>query len=129
MASEIRNFAVSVAANTLITAPQVTALSMPARIVRSVRIRVPPGPAGLVGFALGAAGVRVLPWGAGQWMVADNEVIDWPLEDQITSGAWQLQAYNSGVYAHTLYLTFQLDPLRARPVSIGLTRPLVVTAR
>lgn len=126
MASEVRNFAVTVPAGTAIAAPLVSALSMPARIVRSVRVRVPPGPAGVVGWALGAAGVRILPWGDGQWIVADNEWIEWPLEGQITSGAWQLVAYNLGIYNHTLYVTFQLD-VPGRPAAV-LAGPLVLRA-
>lgn len=126
MAAEVRNFAVLVPAGTLKAAPQTTALDMPARIAREVRVRIPPGPAGEVGWALGAAGVRVLPWGADEWIVADNEAIDWPLEGQITSGAWQLQAYNTGTYPHTLYVTFQLDP-PATGAGLGLAPPLVIT--
>lgn len=110
MASEVRSFAATIPAGTLVAAPVTVDLAMPARIVRSVRVRTPPGPAGTVGWALGAAGQRVLPWGANQWIVADDEVIEWTLTDQITSGAWQLQGYNTGVYAHTLYVTFSLDP-------------------
>jgi hypothetical protein len=126
MAAEIRSFAVTIPAGTPVSAPQVTALAMPARIVRSVRVRVPPGPAGLVGWALGSAGQRVLPWGPNQWIVADNEAIEWPLTGQISSGAWQLQAYNTGVYAHTLYLVFQLDPVGRVGAVAGLFAPLAV---
>jgi hypothetical protein len=127
MASEVRNFAVAVPSETPIATPQVTDLSMPARIVRSVRVRVPPGPAGLVGWALGAAGVRVLPWGADEWIVADDEVLEWPLTGQIESGAWQLHAYNLGIHTHTLYVTFLVDPPSSAADSIGQV-PLVVVA-
>lgn len=125
MAAEVRTFAVSVPAGTSQAAPQVTALTMPARVVRSVRFRIPPGPAGVLGFALAAAGVSVVPWNAGAWLVGDNEVIDWPLEGQITSGAWQLRAYNSGVYAHTVYVSFLLD-LPQRVTSATLPPPLAI---
>ena len=128
MAQEVRNFAVTIPAGTALAAPQVTDLAMPARIPRSVRVRVPPGPAGEVGWALGSAGERVLPWGPGEWIVANDEAIDWPLEGQITSGAWQLQAYNTGAYDHTLYVTFQLDPAASPGEVAGLRPPLVVTA-
>lgn len=110
MAREVRNFAVEVPSGTAKATPQVTDLAMPARLVRRVRVRIPPGPSGLVGWALGAAGERVLPWGANEWIVADDEVIEWELTGQIDSGAWQLQAYNTGLYDHTLYVTFHLDP-------------------
>lgn len=128
MAREIRNFTVSVPIGTTIAAPQVTALTMPARQVRGIRVRVPPGPRGAVGFALGASGVAVLPWGPGEWMVADDEAIEWPLDGQITSGAWQLRAYNLGDYPHTLYVTFQLDPLPSVENGQLLSAPLDLTA-
>lgn len=121
MAQEVRSFTVSIPAGTLSTAPQVTDLSMPARLVREVRVRIPPGPAGTVGFALAASGVAVVPWNAGQWLVGNDETIVLPLADQITSGAWQLRAYNVGVFAHTLYVTFLLDIPQLQPgATIGL---------
>lgn len=127
MAAEVRNFAVTVPAGTAIASPQVTALAMPARIVRSIRLRIPPGPSGQVGFALGSAGTPVIPWGAGQWLVGDDEVIEWALEDQITSGAWELRAYNLGVFDHTLYVAFLVDiPGQARPGD--LLHPVTISA-
>lgn len=127
MVAEVRNFAVVVPAGTASSSPQVTDLDMPARLVRGIRVRIPPGPAGTVGWALGAAGTRVLPAGVGEWIVADNEVIEWPLDQQIDSGAWQLQAYNLGAFDHTLYVTFLLD-LPGQRGTLPSTSPLLVTA-
>lgn len=121
MADEVRSFTVSIPAGTLATAPQVSDLAMPARIVREVRVRIPPGPAGTVGFALAASGVPIIPWNAGQWLVGNDELVTLPLANQITSGAWQLRAYNTGVYAHSLYVTFLLDLVQlAAGATIGL---------
>lgn len=128
MAREVRAFAVTVPAGTTAAAPQVTALTMPARIVRSVRFRVPPGPAGSVGFALGASGAQVVPWEPGTWLIADDEVIEWPLEGQLETGAWQLRAYNTGRWDHTLYLSFLLDPLDSGRPGLALSGPLDLTA-
>lgn len=127
MATEVRSFAVSIPAGTLSTAPQVSALTMPPRIVTSIRVRVPPGPRGLMGWAISASGTVILPWNAGAWMVQDDEVTDWPLEGQIMSGAWQLTAYNTGVYAHSVYLTFSLEPIGSR-AGLTLVTPLAITA-
>jgi hypothetical protein len=127
MAREVRNFAVSVPAGTAQASPQTTDLTMPARIVRAVRVRVPPGPAGVMGWALAASGVNIIPWASGQWMVMDDEAIEWPLESQIESGAWQLRAYNTGVYAHSLYVTFLVDPLGASGGPIIVTSPVEVS--
>lgn len=125
--AEVRNFAVTVPHGTPQATPQVTALAMPARRVAWIRARIPPGPAGVLGWALGAAGVRVLPYAANQWIVGDNEVIEWELVEQISSGAWQLQGYNTGTYDHTVYITFGLE-LVTGPSSGFTASPLDLAA-
>jgi hypothetical protein len=84
--------------------------------VVEIDIVVPHGPAGFMGFAIGAAGVPVFPEASGQWIVTDDQRITWPLEDAIDSGAWEFFGYNTGSYAHTVYVTFQCD-LVQEPVS------------
>ena len=79
---------------------------MPPRLVNQVEIRVPPGPRGELGFALGAAGQPVIPRAAGTFVVTDDERIEWPLEGQIDSGAWECFTYNTGALPHTVYLRF-----------------------
>ena len=110
MAVETRTYAVVVPAGTAEATPQLSDLAMPARIVRGIRVRVPPGPGGELGWALAAAGQAIIPWGGGTWIVADDEVITWTPEQTIESGAWQLLAWNTGTYDHTVYVTFELDP-------------------
>lgn len=127
MTSEYRNFEVVVAIGTTRAAPQVDALAMPARIVRSVRIRIPPGPNGAVGFALGSANQRVIPWNANSWFVGNDEVIELPLTGQIDSGAWQMQSYNTGTLPHTLYVTFTLDPIHSQD-AVPMITPLRLSA-
>lgn len=127
MADELRSFSVTVPAGTAIATPLVTALTMPARIVTGIRIRIPPGPFGAVGFALAAAGTNIIPAGAGQWFIADNEVYDEPLSSQIESGAWQLSAYNLGRWPHTLQVMFRLALLRQGEPA-GFAAPLTVVA-
>jgi hypothetical protein len=127
MAAEIRQFNVTVPAGTAIAAPQVSSLAMPARIVDLIRIRVPPGPRGAVGFAFGMAGTRIIPFNAGAYVVADDEVLEWPLSGQPDSGAWQLFAYNLGANDHTLYITFHLELPQSR-AAVALAPPLIITA-
>jgi hypothetical protein len=109
MAREVHSFEVTIPAGTAKASPQVTDLAMPPRVVVEVEVVVPPGPRGKVGFQLGAAGVQMLPYQPGTFFVADHESIRWPLEGQISSGAWQLIAYNTGFFAHTLEVRFLVD--------------------
>lgn len=109
MARDVQRFQVTIPAGTPANAPLVTQLSMPARIVERVQIAVPPGPRGNLGIALGAAGVQYLPSNPGGFLTPDNQFIDWPLEDVIESGAWQLIGYNTGQFDHSVEVVFLLQ--------------------
>jgi hypothetical protein len=125
MAQDVQIFPVTVPAGTPKSAPQVTNLVMPPRSVTTVEVVVPSGCRGLVGFALGSAGVPVIPVNLGTYIVTDGEVLSWPLEGFWDSGAWQLTAYNTGKYPHTLQVRF----LCALPTSASPTaQPLSADA-
>lgn len=111
MGSLIKHFAASILPGTAQASPVTVALAMPGRTVVGVRIRVPPGPRGLMGFRLTASGGPVIPEDPGQFLVADAEVFDWDLVDVPQGAAWQLQGYNTGAFAHTVYLDFRVLPL------------------
>jgi len=109
VAQEVREFAVLVPAGTAVSAPLVTDVSFPERIVTAVSWRVPPGPSGRLGWALTSAGTPVIPIQPGTYIVTDDQAATWQLDGYLDSGNWQVTAYNSGVYDHTVYLTFLLD--------------------
>lgn len=111
MAREVYRFAVSVPAGTLQAAPQVTALTMPSRVVSRVAVKVAPGPHGLVGFQLASGGVQMVPVNQGQFLTPDGETLSWDLSGYPTTGAWQMIAYNLGSFAHTLEVRFEADPV------------------
>jgi hypothetical protein len=117
MAREVQRFSVTIPAGTPRLGALAFPLAMPTRIVVEVEIVVPPGPRGEVGFQLGSGGLQIVPATPGQFVVTDNEVIHWPLESQITSGAWQLIGYNTGSFDHTLEIRFLVDlvPLPGEP--------------
>lgn len=109
MAQEIRSFSITIPAGTAIATPQVTQMSMPARNVDEVEVEVPPGPRGEVGFTLGSSGVQVIPIQLGSWIVTDNYTLNWRLEGFWDSGSWELRAYNTGSFDHTLSVRFLLS--------------------
>lgn len=127
MSAEVRQFQVTTPAGTLASAPLTTSLAMPARIVEHLRIRVPPGPRGNLGFAVAMAGVPVIPVNVGTWIIADDERFDWDLENLPDSGAWQLLSYNVGKLPHSVFLTFSLGIISSGVPTL-LPAPLVVTA-
>lgn len=122
MTTEIRDFTVTIPAGTLQSAGFTAPLSFPARIVTQINVRVPPGPRGEVGFAIGTGGLNVLPYGQGTFIVTDNEDLEYQLTDTIQSGAWQLLAYNTGAYDHTLRIYFFCDVVT--PAAGGSSAPI-----
>lgn len=109
MAAEVREFAVTTPAGTPQVAPLLTSLAFPPREVTRIEVKVPPGPAGVLGFRIGSGGIPIIPTNPGAWVITDNEVIGWNLTGQITSGAWQAISYNTGSLPHTIYVRFLLD--------------------
>lgn len=108
-AQEVRAFEVTCPPGVLPDAPQIVDLVMPVRTVLGIRVRIPPGPLASMGFAIGAAGVPVIPYDSDVYVVADNETFEWDLADQINSGAWQVFMFNGGQYAHTIYVYFTVQ--------------------
>jgi len=122
VAQEIREFAVTIPAGTPKTAPVTTPVVFPSRIVTAVSWRVPPGPSGQMGWALTSAGAPVIPIQSGTYVVTDDRSDTWELKGYLDSGNWAVTGYNTGVYPHTVYLTFQLD-LPGSPESPSVPSP------
>jgi hypothetical protein len=75
-----------------------------------------------MGWRLSSDGVAVVPVVPGSWVIADGEADDWALDGYLDSGNWQVTGYNTGVYPHTVHLTFLLDPVSqqaAAPVLVA----------
>lgn len=119
MAREIRAFTLAIPPGTTANSPLVMDTPMPERRVDELQIIVPPGPSGLVGFAVLYAGVRVIPYLSDQWIITAGESINWPLEDQPTSGDWSVAGYNTGSQTHSIYFRFLLS-LVTDPAATGL---------
>lgn len=117
MASEVQTFTCTVPAGTVQASPVTIDLTMPPRTVRRIEWFVPSGNRGLLGWAIGAAGVPIIPRNAGAWIVAEAVDRGWDFETPVNSGAWQFFGYNTGAYAHSVYLRFLLDPVDAGPLA------------
>lgn len=116
MARESRQFTATIPGGTLPAAPLVTDIPIPVGIVRQVRWRVPAGNLGLLGWRITMGGVQVLPSGGDPWVIADGQTGDWQLDGYPDSGAWQVTGYNTGSYAHSVYVTLDFDPVTRAPV-------------
>ncbi len=100
------------------TASYSTDLTFPAATVVAVSWKVPPGPRGYMGWALGASGDQLIPNNVGEWIVTDDEEDVWNLTETITTGDFTFLGYNNGTYAHSVFLRFLCVPL-----SVGAAMP------
>lgn len=109
VAREIQEFQVTVPAGTPASAPLLSSIATPIRVVTRIDWRVPRGPMGTLAFLIAMGGVPVLPLPAGTYVVADGESGTWLVDGQPDSGAWQVKAYNTGAYPHSVYVTLYCD--------------------
>jgi hypothetical protein len=83
---------------------------------------VPPGASGVVGWRVLNAGVQRIPWASDPWIVTAGESISWPMTNQITSGSWQVQGYNTGQFPHAVYFRFLCSLI---PLASGASSPML----
>lgn len=119
MSHQYRNFTVTIPAGTPKTAPAVTDVSFPPFVVAGVRILVPPGPNGVMGFQVLSGGQQFLPWNLGEFLVTSNERLIFVADQWPDTGSWQIAGYNTGQYPHTIYVTFELNPISVEPAGPG----------
>jgi hypothetical protein len=111
MATEVRQFTATIPAGTAAATPVTVPMRFPARQVTGVEIIVPPGPSGLVGFALLNGTTRVIPYQSDLWIITAAEKIEWPLEGFAQTGDWSLIGYNTGTQDHAVYVRFLCVPV------------------
>lgn len=127
MAQRIESPVVTVPAGTLRTAPLDTNLTWLPGILERLEIVVPPGPSGLVGFAIGHSRQPIIPFSSGQWIIADDEHFDWQISDYPTGAKWFVRAYNEDIYEHSLFFTVHLRELGRFTVPTVEIVPVVPT--
>lgn len=109
MSREIREYQFTIPPGTPLAAPITQSIAFPPRVVDKIQFTVPPGPFGFMGFAIAAAGVPIIPYNPGGWIVTNDEKAELDIDGYIDSGAWQAMGYNTGIYPHTVYLRFFLS--------------------
>lgn len=119
MADRIETPVVTVSAGTAIATPQTTVLTLRDAVLERIEVVIPPGPSGLMGFVFLHSGQQVIPFQTGQWIIADNDKLSWDVENFPTGSKWSVRAYNTDVYAHSIYLRLHFKELPIPTVTAG----------
>lgn len=109
MATEVHQFTVTIPAGTTKAATFSENLSLDNRVIESIDLEVPAGPAGLMGFYIARAGQQVIPFEDGQYIVWDDRSASWQLSEQPTAQGWQIVGYNTGVFDHAVVVRFHTN--------------------
>lgn len=125
MADRVEWFPITVPANTPQIAPVTTPMVFNQGTVLEIDVKIPPGPAGNVGFQIFAGGSQYLPRTIGNFIFPDDDYLTWVVKDAINSGSFALVAFNTDVWPHLIEVSFQVDeivfapsPFSSLPVSL-----------
>jgi len=77
----------------------------------NVRIVVPPGHNGLTGVRVLWAGTPIIPYGGAPYIIANDDKMDWDINQDVNTGSITVQGYNLDIWPHTFYLRGLLDRL------------------
>lgn len=109
MADRVEWFDITIPAGVAAATPQTFALKFNQGDVVEISAKVPPGPAGNVGFYIQAGGSQFIPRTRGVFIIPDDDYLVWPQHSAINSGSWALVAYNTDVWSHIIQVGFQIN--------------------
>lgn len=112
MAQRVEISSVTCPANTAQANAIETSLAFNPGIVREVEIVIPAGHAGVTGLALANAHQIIIPASGNVWIIGDDDVLRWPLDGYINSGAWSAFTYNTDfANPHSWYFRWLIDEI------------------
>jgi hypothetical protein len=111
MATEVHQFSATIPAGTAIDSPVSIPLEQANYEIEQIDVQVPPGPNGLMGFYIALGDTPWLPFEAGEWIVLNDRTEEWPTENQVVNGGWNVVGYNLGQYDHTVTVRFHTNPI------------------
>lgn len=123
MSDRLEWFNITVPAGTTKANPQKTSLAFPQGTVIEIDVKVPPGPAGNVGFFISAGGTQYVPRTFGSFIVPDDDYFTWPMVNAINTGSWSFTAFNTDIYDHLIQVGFQVNELVFAP-DISITQAI-----
>ena len=106
------------------SAPVEIDLSFDPGTVTEIEIVIPDGHGGATGIAIAQAHGIIIPYSGSVFIIGNNEVIHWPVQDFLNNGSWSAFVYNTDTeYDHTFYLRFLINE-NPRAIQAAIAQPL-----
>lgn len=116
MVDRIEWFEFTIPANGVQSAPVSFPMVFAFGEVVEIDVKIPPGPAGNLGFFITAGGSQYIPRTRGSFIFPDNDYLTWPIHNAITSGSFGLTAFNTDAWPHVIQVAFQVNEIAGSPV-------------
>lgn len=113
----------TVPAGTAIASPAVQVVTLDDKILDSIRFVIPDGHVGLTGVAVKSQGVNIAPYLQGTWLIANNEVVDFPYDALIAENQLQLWGYNLDVFPHTFHMRWVMSDIEPAGLPVDIASP------
>lgn len=110
--NRVQAFQVVAAAGTPQSAPVETDISFAPGEVVGIEIDIPDGHAGLTGLQIATAHQQLFPYTRGQWLIGNDDKIEWAVHDLADTGNWQAIWFNTDLFVHDFYIRFLVSDNR-----------------
>lgn len=115
----------TVPAGTPATAPVSLTVPVPTGHVTRGVLTIPDGPNGLAGWQLLLAGTPIVPYDGESWLIGNDHVYTFPIDQDVNAGQLTVSGYNTGQYPHTFHFFADWIPPGQLP---GVTATLATGA-
>lgn len=116
-------------AGTAEVSPQSTTWELEDARLLTIRLTIPRGHNGTTGIRIEYQGTQIIPWGDVSYIVANDDKILFPVNDQITRSGLTIFTYNTDVFDHSHYLLAAIQDLPDANVVLNLSGQVVATAQ
>lgn len=107
--------------------PQSTTWRLEDAKLVSVTFVIPDGHSGLTGIRLLQAGQQIVPYSNDDWFVSNDEIIDVPVNMEMTTSGLTVQTYNTDVFTHRHWLRALITDLQAAGSALAAPIPVIAS--
>jgi hypothetical protein len=110
---------VTIPAGTAPGAPVSASWPMTQGWLQGIDLDIPAGHNGTTGLKILYQGTQIVPWSLTTWLVLNRPAYGFTWNEQIMAVGLTVQAYNTGQWAHTVFLRAQVIPVLGTPPGVA----------
>lgn len=126
MARRVYGIEVNVPAGTPIAIPVAFPWVTEDEIISDIEVLIPAGHNGFTGVRVRKGDVQILPYSPNTWIIANDYVRVFTLDEYIPTGDLFVEAYNVGGYPHTFHLRMTVSDASKIQVSQPVTESAAI---